>query len=122
MGPMNFDEMILAHTRWKMRFRGFILAPKEELDGAIVGRDDQCEMGKWIHNEGKKHAGLSEYETVKTVHADFHVAAAAVVSEVRAGSLGKALAMLDHVSGAFGRASARRVAAIAALKDTLSGR
>jgi hypothetical protein len=119
---MNFDEMILAHSRWKTRFRKFIETPTEDLDAETIGADDRCDLGKWIHGEGSRHAGCSEYEKLKSMHAKFHAAGANVVQEVRSGSAAKAREMLDSLTGEFGRASSECISAIAALRDALRRR
>jgi hypothetical protein len=45
---MNLDNAIATHARWKLKFRGAISA-QETLDAATIGKDDCCEIGKWLH-------------------------------------------------------------------------
>jgi len=111
----NADQMILAHSRWKTRLKAAI-EKKEPIESRLAGRDDQCELGKWLANEGKKYAHLSEYVTLKRLHAKFHSTIPEVVAQARI-SPAHALELLSS-SGAFGRASADCINAIVALRQS----
>ena len=116
---MNYDEMILAHSKWKTRLKQAIQG-QEQIDVQVVGKDDQCELGKWIYGEGKKHANSSAYRDLKAKHAKFHASIPTVVNAARSSSPAKALELLDPVSGEFGRASSDCINAITALKRSLA--
>jgi len=116
---MNYDQIILAHSKWKARLKQ-ALQGQEQLDIQVVGKDDQCELGKWIYGEGTKHANLSAYNDLKTKHTRFHACIPTVVNVARSSSPAKALELLDPVRGEFGRASSDCINAIAALKQFLA--
>ena len=66
---LNWDQMILAHSRWKTRLKQAIES-QEKIDAQVAGKDDQCEMGKWIYGEGKRHASVSAYNDLNTQTCD----------------------------------------------------
>ena len=108
---MNFEEAITAHQRWKTRLRMQIDGTHtESLDPATLGRDDACDLGQWIHGEGRRQMGAKpEYSEMKGAHAHFHTVAAEVLKKAQAGDRAGAGAALD---GAFFEASSKVVQAI----------
>lgn len=54
---MDFNKAILTHSRWKTRLQDHI-SGGEPVNLEAVGKDDQCELGMWIHGEGKKYQNL----------------------------------------------------------------
>jgi len=99
---MNFLEMISAHVRWKQRLLTYIQDKSEALDPAVIGRDDQCRLGKWIYGEGKAYTQANHFEKVRTEHADFHKHAAAVVTFFNRGDRDMASEVLN---GEYARTS-----------------
>jgi hypothetical protein len=110
--------MVLAHSRWKARLKAAI-ENKEQIDTRLAGQDDQCELGKWIHGEGKRHANLRESGDLKTKHAKFHASIPDVISRARS-SPSDALGLLDPFSSGFGRASSDCINAIVSLEKALA--
>lgn len=108
---MNFEDAISAHQKWKSRLRMQIDGTaKETLDPALVCRDNQCDLGKWIHGEGAAQMGAKpEYIEVKTTHAQFHRVAGDIVTKAKAGDKAGAAAALE---GPFYDASSKVVQAI----------
>lgn len=108
---MNFDEAITVHQRWKTRLRMQIDGNAGEvLDPAQVCKDDQCDLGKWIHGEGHHQmGGKPEFLEVKGSHAHFHKVAGDVLTSARRGDKTEANAILV---GPFFEASSRVVQAI----------
>lgn len=92
---MNFLEIISAHVRWKQRLRDYIQHKAEPLDPAIIGRDDQCSLGKWIYGEGQAYTHAGNFEKVRIEHAAFHKHAAAVVTFVNRGDIDLATQVLN---------------------------
>jgi len=115
---MDFDQAILAHSKWKTRLKNYIQG-HEYVDPNILGKDDQCELGKWLHGEGKKLSGLSGFADLTAKHAKFHVAAAAVARGARQCSPEKALELLDPLKSEFGRASSDCVNALTVLRSAV---
>ena len=111
---MNFDEAVSAHTKWKVRLR-MVLNGTEKADAAVVSKDNQCDLGKWIHGEGSKHAGLPSYKALLAEHAHFHKCAAEVVAKANAGNKAAAEALLG-TDGSFSHASNATIKAILKMK------
>jgi len=112
---MNFEEAVSAHLRWKTRLRIVIDGKSTEiLDPNVVCKDDQCELGKWIHGEGHRTIGLKpEFADVKTTHAYFHRTAGQVLNKALAGDKAGASILLD---GEFYQASSKVIQAISKCK------
>jgi hypothetical protein len=89
---VNISECIGAHMKWKGRLQRYVDGTSTEvLDPAVICRDDQCVLGKWIHGPALKHFHNSDgFDKLRTDHATFHLVAGAVVKKLqdndRAGS------------------------------------
>ncbi len=95
---MNLDSAIQKHTEWKVKFRTAI-AKKEQMDAVTIGKDNCCELGKWLHGEGKTQCGsLASYATTVSKHAAFHVEAGKVATAINAKKYAEAEAMLGSGS------------------------
>jgi methyl-accepting chemotaxis protein len=114
MAP-NFDQMLLAHSRWKTRLKESI-EHKETIDARVAGKDDQCELGKWIYGEGKKYAGQSGYQDLKAKHTKFHACVANVVLQAATCPPAKAMELIDPQRSEYARVSVDCVNAIAEFK------
>lgn len=115
---MDFDGAIMAHTKWKRRLQAAV-SGAEKLDPATIRRDDQCDLGKWLHGEGKVHAKHADYGKLVSSHATFHTCAADVVVQINAGKPDKATQMLAMGSD-FVRTSSTVVMLIASIRDALA--
>lgn len=112
---MNFDEAITAHSQWKIRLQGVVAGTsKENLDPGVVGLDNKCILGQWIHGEARQFAHHPEYSKLVSEHAAFHQCAADVLRTITAGKAEQAKAMIDN--GAFHEASIRTINAIRHLR------
>jgi hypothetical protein len=115
---MNYDEMILAHDRWKIRLRNAI-TKNEQIDATLVGKDDQCELGKWIYGDGKKYATSDAYKDLKIKHAKFHAAVSQVIIQAKTIPSAQALGLIDPLKSEFSRASSDCINAISGFKALL---
>ena len=107
------NKAITAHSAWKGRLRTAIDGGAVP-DPATVRVDNVCDLGKWIHGEGKAHQSLPEFQALKEQHAQFHQAAGHVIGLVKKGD--KAGAENELMRGQFNTASGKVIAAIGALK------
>lgn len=83
---MNFDDAIKAHMDWKLRLRAYInKTGTEKFDPAVVEKDNQCALGKWIYGEGATHNSVAGFQELVTAHADFHKCAAGIIRKCDAG-------------------------------------
>lgn len=114
---MNFEDAITAHSQWKIRLQGVLNGSnKEVLDPQVVGLDNKCALGQWIHGEAKQQYGaLPEYVALVKQHAAFHQHAAAVLRMALQGQADQARACLE-TSGSFTEASIRTITAIRQLR------
>lgn len=110
------DKAITAHSAWKTRLRSALESGMVP-DVNTVRGDNLCDLGKWIHGEGKELEVKPELQDLRAKHARFHVAAAAVVNLIAAKKKAEAAQSLE--SGEFAHASREVIAAITKLKAGL---
>jgi len=114
---LNFRTAIEAHQKWKMRLQAAIEAKSEEQldDPDAVSRDDQCELGQWIHGAGGRlFAGQPQFVDLVKKHAAFHLCAGRVLSLAQSGQ--QALAAAEMAPGGeFARISREVVGDLAAM-------
>jgi hypothetical protein len=93
---MDWLKIINSHVMWKQRLLEHMDgASQQKLDPAVVRRDDLCELGKWLHNDGKAYAETDHFPVVKDNHAHFHDFAARIVELIDAGNLDAAKDLLN---------------------------
>ena len=107
------DRAVQAHTLWRARLRA-ALDSGELPDAAATAHDDRCELGQWIHGDGRALARQPEYEQTRTSHAAFHKCAAEVIRLIAAGKKQAALEELDR--GEYARTSREVILALGRLK------
>lgn len=91
---MDLSQAIQKHAEWKLKFRNAING-LETLDFASIATDKCCELGKWLHGEGKiKYNELASHADCVTKHAAFHVEAGKVAAAINAKRYSEAEAML----------------------------
>jgi hypothetical protein len=112
---MDLSQAVVKHSEWKIKFVKAI-AGKEKLDAATIGKDNCCELGKWLHGEAKaSYAALAGYRCCVTNHAAFHVEAGKVATTINAGRYDEASAMMG-AGKPYAKASSAVGAAIMQLK------
>lgn len=104
---LNFKTAVDAHMKWKVRLESYINGTStEQLKVEVVSRDDQCPLGKWIHDTGGEKFGYSEtFFDMKAHHAHFHRCAGEVLEAAQAGETAKATKLLQ--GGDYLKASER---------------
>ena len=112
---MNIDSAIQKHMEWKVKFRTAI-SKQEQMDAVTIGKDNCCELGKWLHGEGKTQcSSLPSYAITLTKHAAFHIEAGKVASAINAKKYADAETMLGN-SSAFSTISGEVGIALMRLK------
>jgi hypothetical protein len=82
---INLDNAIQAHADWRNKLRN-AATKHEQLDAETVGRDDCCEMGKWLHGTGgSKYGGKPTFVDLIAGHKTFHIEAGKVARAVNQG-------------------------------------
>ena len=116
---MNFDTEIAAHINWKIRLNAFLKGLSTEVFASDkVCQDNLCELGKWIHGEGKALENFPAYAELRKQHARFHVCAAEVVKAFETGNKVVASSLLE---GEYAIASRHTMLAILKLKNATQG-
>jgi len=74
---MDLESAVGAHVAWKTKFRSAI-SKHETMDAATIARDDCCELGKWLHGDGKREfsslttSAMAHFKDCTNKHASFH--------------------------------------------------
>lgn len=91
---MDLSKAIEAHVQWKTKFRAAI-HKQESMDATTIGKDNCCELGKWLYGEGKsKHGSLPSFKDTVAKHSDFHAAAGKVAAAINAKQFAQADKMI----------------------------
>jgi hypothetical protein len=119
---LDFRASIEAHQDWKLRLQAAVEGRCDDaLDPHLVGRDDQCPLGRWIAEKGMRHfGGQRKFEDLRAKHAYFHVCAGRILSLAQAGRKDAALVELGP-TGEFARLSRDVTSDLAALFLRLKG-
>lgn len=112
---MDFDKAMAAHADWKVKLR-VALDNRTQLDAERICSDKNCELGGWLHGEGRNRFGASpHFLTCVDAHREFHQEAGAVARTINSADYGKAEALLNTGSR-FADASTRVAVAVRRLK------
>lgn len=79
------NAAIRAHADWKTKLNRYING-EISLDAAVVSRNDQCLLGKWLNSEGKGYLETGKYTEVFDLHAKFHKIAGDIVEKFKEGN------------------------------------
>ena len=112
------DAALLAHGQWKKRLQDAISTGQSEFKAVDVKRDDACQFGKWLYGLPQEDKNSEHYQTVKSLHADFHKAAGEVLELAIAGKKQEALKKLEYDSQ-YGIAAGKLVVALQLWKAKL---
>ncbi|MDP1978298.1 CZB domain-containing protein [Undibacterium sp.] len=81
---MDLENAVAKHSEWKTKFR-VAITKKETMDAATIGKDNCCDLGKWLHGEAKAaHSKLASYTDCVAKHATFHNEAGKVATAINA--------------------------------------
>lgn len=94
---MSVGDAINAHMKWKAWLQDHVNGKSgEELDPATICRDDQCLLGRWIHDHAAEHFHRhGAFYTVRTRHAQFHLIAGEVAAKMRENNPAAAAELAD---------------------------
>ena len=94
---INISDAINAHMKWKRRLQNYLDGTSEEkLYADVIGMDNQCVLGKWIHGTGMNHFRNDEgFAKLRSDHASFHLIAGEVVRKVQANDKAGAVALIQ---------------------------
>ncbi len=115
LAGLDFDGAITAHGNWKQRLLDYVGGKGDPLDPAVVGRDDQCALGCWIHGDGRSLRGNNQYADLKLEHAGFHRSAADVIRTQMTGDSAGAHA---QIAGEFANRSKRVISLLESMRSS----
>ncbi len=89
------------HLVWKIRLQGFLDGHESlTMEQALSHKD--CDLGKWLYNDGmKKYGTIREMKALEREHIDLHVKVRRIMELKHAGDGAAArqeLEKLDHIS------------------------
>ena len=117
---INLDNAIKAHADWRTKLRAAATSG-ENLDADTIGRDDCCELGKWLQGTGSsKYGGKSSFVALIEAHEQFHHEAGKVARTVNHGQGAEAAQMLESGTP-FSQVSNEVTRLIVQLKRELKG-
>jgi hypothetical protein len=91
---MDLSTAAETHAQWKVKLRAAI-AKREQMDITTLSRDDCCELGQWLHGEGRARFGrLVSHADCVNKHVVFHAEVAQVAKAVNAARYQAAETML----------------------------
>jgi NOL1/NOP2/fmu family ribosome biogenesis protein len=104
---MDLNDAVKKHAEWKIKLRSAI-SKHEQMDVVTLAKDNCCELGEWLHGEGRvKFNKLESHGECIQKHAAFHVEVAKIATAVNAKKFTAAEAMLGpgtayaHISSAL---------------------
>jgi hypothetical protein len=81
---MDLNNAAQTHAQWKVKLRAAI-AKQQKMDVVTLSRDDCCELGQWLHGEGRTQFGrLGSHGDCVKKHVTFHSEVAKVATAVNA--------------------------------------
>jgi hypothetical protein len=115
----NLEEAIQKHAEWKVKLRSAI-SNEEQLDAETISKDNCCELGKWLHGDGKsKHGQMTEFQSLIEKHKVFHTEAGKISQLINAKKYAEAERALNAES-AYAGASSAVTAAVMAVKSAVA--
>lgn len=87
---MDYKEQITkavgAHSMWKVKLKMAIETGKSDFNSITVKTDNNCDFGKWLHNDISPELKKSPiYNTVLKHHVEFHLEAGRILELALAG-------------------------------------
>lgn len=75
----QIDNARASHGAWKARLAYAIKSGVSEFTPELAGADDCCDFGRWLSVLPQETQGTEYFETVRTLHAQFHKQASVVL-------------------------------------------
>ena len=82
---LRLEQAIEVHRKWRDQLKA-AAAAGELLDPPALRRTDCCELGRWLHWQGRKlHGSKPEFVKLMARHNDFHLSASMVADAINEG-------------------------------------
>jgi hypothetical protein len=118
MDKKEITKFIGQHGLWKSRLRQAIDHGESPSDAASVGRNDDCEFGKWLKELPAQERTSQHFRTVNTLHTEFHKEAARVLELAAVGKKADANKAIE-MGGPFASASSKLTQEMTAWMNSL---
>ena len=117
---LDIDMAMSAHENWKLRLSAYLEGHStERFSAEEICFDDRCDLGRWIHGDGKARLGnFPGFAALMGHHKMFHYAASNVVSLAKSGRSNDAHNMLH---GQFAKFSGEVMQDLEVLRKLVQG-
>ena len=109
---------IAAHAKWKFYLKEVIETAKSEKTVDEVAPEDRCEFGRWLLSLPIAERKSTDWQKIRTLHAEFHKAAANVLKMALAGKQKEATAEMA-LGGKFAKVSSQLTIAMTDWKRSI---
>lgn len=84
---IDIDALIYQHLQWKSQAESFFYETNcKTINPTIIGRDNCCDLGKWIHSPVSDPLSSNEtFKQLKKAHKKFHLYAGRMLLECKSG-------------------------------------
>jgi methyl-accepting chemotaxis protein len=87
---VDLEHAWQEHIEWKIKL-GCAISEQAVMDIATISSDNCCELGKWLHGEGKvKYGSTPSFADCVSTHAVFHKEAGKVATAINLRKFAKA--------------------------------
>lgn len=117
--PAFLDRTIQGHLRWKIRLYTVIANQEVDvLDRTQLCADGHCDLGRWIHGDGRGLAAIHAYQALQEAHRRFHVSVGRIYDLASTGHAQEA--MMELHAGDFYQWSCEVVRQIIVIRNALA--
>ena len=68
---MDHKQVMIWHLKWTNDLEN-ALREGHPVNPKDLGRDDLCDVGKWLKGDGAQYSDLPEFQEFEALHAAFH--------------------------------------------------
>lgn len=103
---LDIDTAKVAHENWKLRLLAYLEGQSsEDFAPEQICFDDRCDLGRWIHGQGRTQLGkFPGFTALTSHHRMFHYSASNVVALKKAGHTDQAKQMLGQQFSEYSKA------------------
>ncbi len=79
---LDFAKWTHVHQQWRGRLLSYINGTSSEaLNEEVICLDDRCDLGRWIHDHGRRYYGdVPVFNELRSHHTHFHRSAGNIVA------------------------------------------
>jgi len=76
---IDFTDAKMQHNAWNIKLEQLLSNQPVDINKETARLPDQCELGKWLHSEGKQFSSLPAMQTLLAQHQEFHATIGRVI-------------------------------------------